>query len=235
MTPARLALACRRAWGSSSSLLPDAAHAWTPGTHIYLGESVLANLAQLPTAVADLLRAYPVRFPLRQHRRRLLHREAATRRSAGTVTTGTWARRSTIWRESDALRAFGLGYLCAPRRRHRRPQLLRAPPAHAHQQHGGRGPLLLGDPGRDPPRRRLRAGGQGRDPAGPRARPTRTSTGSSRRRSSACGPTAGSSAAWCASPRPPAGSAPAGGPGVQPLAARRSRTSSATSACPTTS
>ena len=42
--------------------LPDAAHAWTPGTHIYLGESVLSSLGQLPAAVADLLRAYPFDF-----------------------------------------------------------------------------------------------------------------------------------------------------------------------------
>jgi hypothetical protein len=42
--------------------LPSVAHAWTPGTHVFLGESVLANLAQLPAAVADLLRAYPYDF-----------------------------------------------------------------------------------------------------------------------------------------------------------------------------
>src|SRR6266699_120115 len=40
-------------------LLPAVAHAWTPGTHVYLGESVLANLHQLPAALADLLRAFP--------------------------------------------------------------------------------------------------------------------------------------------------------------------------------
>ena len=40
-------------------LLPAVAHAWTPGTHVYLGESVLANLHQLPAVVADLLRAFP--------------------------------------------------------------------------------------------------------------------------------------------------------------------------------
>ena len=37
-------------------MLPEQVHAWTPGTHIYLGESVLANLTHLPPAVADLLR-----------------------------------------------------------------------------------------------------------------------------------------------------------------------------------
>src|SRR6266446_4193394 len=44
------------------ALVPVAAHAWTPGTHIYLGESVLANLHQLTAAVADLLRAFPYDF-----------------------------------------------------------------------------------------------------------------------------------------------------------------------------
>ena len=41
------------------ALFPTAAFAWSPGTHIYLGESVLANLPQLPGFLADLLRAYP--------------------------------------------------------------------------------------------------------------------------------------------------------------------------------
>src|SRR5207249_2320960 len=43
-------------------LFPVAAYAWTPGTHVYLGESVLANLHQLTSAVADLLRAFPYDF-----------------------------------------------------------------------------------------------------------------------------------------------------------------------------
>ena len=39
--------------------LPASAWAWAPGTHIFLGESVLGALAQLPGQVADLLRAFP--------------------------------------------------------------------------------------------------------------------------------------------------------------------------------
>ncbi len=39
--------------------LPTAAAAWTPGTHIFLADSVLTNLSQLPSMVADLLRAFP--------------------------------------------------------------------------------------------------------------------------------------------------------------------------------
>ncbi len=30
------------------ALLPDSAWAWSPGTHIFLGQSVLANLQFLP-------------------------------------------------------------------------------------------------------------------------------------------------------------------------------------------
>lgn len=43
-------------------LLPDTAWAWTPGTHVFLGEAVLRSLAQLPPAIADLLRAFPYDF-----------------------------------------------------------------------------------------------------------------------------------------------------------------------------
>src|SRR4026208_2595812 len=61
MRPSRLALALLSG-GLVMLLVPTAAHAWTPGTHIYLGESVLANLQCLPSAVADLLRAFPFDF-----------------------------------------------------------------------------------------------------------------------------------------------------------------------------
>ncbi|MEE8572078.1 MAG: zinc dependent phospholipase C family protein [Gemmatimonadota bacterium] len=90
-------------------LLPSEAHAWTPGTHIFLGESVLANLAQLPVAVADLLRAFPYDF---------LYGNIA----ADTSIAKKYApvgRHCHSWHvgqeiidraESDPLRSFGLGY-----------------------------------------------------------------------------------------------------------------------------
>jgi hypothetical protein len=90
---------------------PDSAHAWTPGTHIYLGETVLANLAVLPAAVADLLRAYPFDF--------LYGNIAAD--SSIAKHYAPLGRHCHYWHvgqeihdlaESDALRAFGLGYLC---------------------------------------------------------------------------------------------------------------------------
>ena len=43
-------------------LVPNDAWAWSPGTHVFLGQSVLANLSLLPGAVAELLRGYPVDF-----------------------------------------------------------------------------------------------------------------------------------------------------------------------------
>jgi hypothetical protein len=44
------------------ALTPDTAHAWTPGTHIHLGEALLRNLALLPAATAALLRTFPQDF-----------------------------------------------------------------------------------------------------------------------------------------------------------------------------
>ncbi len=44
------------------ALTPRAAYAWTPGTHVFLGEAVMRSLDLLPTGVADLLRAFPYEF-----------------------------------------------------------------------------------------------------------------------------------------------------------------------------
>ena len=44
------------------ALLPSDAWAWTPGTHILLGEAVLRAAAVLPPAIAALLRAHPHDF-----------------------------------------------------------------------------------------------------------------------------------------------------------------------------
>jgi hypothetical protein len=44
------------------ALLPTTAFAWTPGTHILLGEAVLRTTALLPPAIAALLRAHPHDF-----------------------------------------------------------------------------------------------------------------------------------------------------------------------------
>ncbi len=90
--------------------LPDALHAWTPGTHVVLGERILSSLELLAPAVGDLLRAFPYDF---------LYGSIA----ADTTMAKKFApadRHCHAWhvgREvhdlapTDALRAFGLGYL----------------------------------------------------------------------------------------------------------------------------
>src|ERR1043166_1655441 len=89
---------------------PAAAHAWSPGTHVFLGETILANLQLLPPSVATLLQAFPYDF---------LYGSIAPDTSIAKkyVPPG---RHSHFWHVgqetfdfagSDALRAFGLGYL----------------------------------------------------------------------------------------------------------------------------
>ncbi len=91
-------------------LVPGNAHAWTPGTHIFLGEAVLRSLSMLPDTIAELLAAYPHDF---------LYGSIA----ADTSIAKKYAvagRHCHSWKvgfeihdaaESSALRAFGLGYL----------------------------------------------------------------------------------------------------------------------------
>lgn len=89
---------------------PAPLHAWTPGTHIYLGEAVLANLGSIPALTADLLRAFPFDF---------LYGNIAADSSIAKkyAPVGRHCHSWHVGQEifdlarSDALRAFGLGYL----------------------------------------------------------------------------------------------------------------------------
>lgn len=91
-------------------LLPSDAWAWTPGTHVYLGETVLANLARLPEGAASLLRAFPYDF---------LYGNIAADTSIAKkyVPVGRHCHSWTVGQEileraeSEKLRAFALGYL----------------------------------------------------------------------------------------------------------------------------
>lgn len=42
--------------------LPTEAWAWTPGTHVFLGDAILRNLGLLPVAISELLAAFPADF-----------------------------------------------------------------------------------------------------------------------------------------------------------------------------
>ena len=91
-------------------LLPATAHAWTPGTHVYLGEAILRSLGTLPSSVGDLLRAFPYDF---------LYGSIAADTSMAKkyVPTGRHCHSWTVGLEIHAaaadepMRAFGLGYL----------------------------------------------------------------------------------------------------------------------------
>lgn len=109
MTPGRVlaALLVIALWAICD---PIAAFAWTPGTHIFLGETILSNLHLLPAPIANLLQAFPYDF---------LYGTIAPDTSIAKkyVPAG---RHSHFWNvgqetfdqaPSESLRAFGLGYL----------------------------------------------------------------------------------------------------------------------------
>ena len=96
MRLARLALAFAGV-GLVLLALPDAAYAWTPGTHIYLGESVLVEPGPAPGRRRPTCSA-PTRSTSSTATSPPTPRSrSTTRRSAAIVTTGTSARRSTTW------------------------------------------------------------------------------------------------------------------------------------------
>jgi hypothetical protein len=109
MTVARVAVALAVV-GLALAAAPDALHAWTPGTHIYLAQNVLASAHLLPPTVADLIRAFPFDF--------LYGNIAAD--SSIAKNFAPVSRHCHHWHvgqeihdlaPTDALRAFGLGYL----------------------------------------------------------------------------------------------------------------------------
>src|SRR4051812_45420286 len=89
---------------------PAVAHAWTPGTHVFLGEAVMRSLELLPPAIAALLREFPYDF---------LYGSIAADTSIAKkyVPVGRHCHSWNVGMEildgakDDPLRAFGLGYL----------------------------------------------------------------------------------------------------------------------------
>jgi hypothetical protein len=92
------------------AITPGVAHAWTPGTHVFLGEAVMRSLSILPVAVAELLREFPYDF---------LYGSIAADTSIAKkyAPVGRHCHSWTVGMEiydsarDDPLRAFGLGYL----------------------------------------------------------------------------------------------------------------------------
>ena len=92
------------------ALTPTDLFAWTPGTHIHLGEAVLRSLTLLPAGTAALLRTFPQDF---------LYGSIAADTSMAKkyAPTGrhchSWAVGFEIYERArdEALQAFALGYL----------------------------------------------------------------------------------------------------------------------------
>jgi hypothetical protein len=92
------------------ALSPDTAWAWTPGTHVFLGEAVLRNLALLPAGIAALLKQYPYDFLYGSIAAdtSMAKKYAAAGRHCHAWHVGLEIRDLA---RSDSLRAFGIGYL----------------------------------------------------------------------------------------------------------------------------
>lgn len=92
------------------ALLPATAYAWTPGTHVLLGEALLRSLSLVPNAMAELLRAFPYDFLYGSIAAdtSIAKKYAAAGRHCHSWTVGY----EILDRSRDEqLRAFSLGYL----------------------------------------------------------------------------------------------------------------------------
>src|SRR5579862_1392611 len=92
------------------ALTPSAAYAWTPGTHVFLGEAVMRSLDLLPSGVSDLLRTFPYEFLYGSIAAdtSIAKKYAPVGRHCHSWTVGF----EIFDRASDeALRSFGMGYL----------------------------------------------------------------------------------------------------------------------------
>lgn len=89
---------------------PDTAWAWTPGTHVFLGDAVLRSLALLPGNVADLLRAFPHEFLYGSIAAdtSIAKKYAPAGRHCHSWTVGFEIHEAA---HDEPLRAFSLGYL----------------------------------------------------------------------------------------------------------------------------
>jgi len=110
LTGAKLPLAAMVVTIVLALLVPSPAYAWTPGTHVFLGDALLRNLTLLPPHLAALLAAFPADF---------LYGSIAADTSIAKKYADV-GRHCHSWHigleihdeaREPALRAFALGYL----------------------------------------------------------------------------------------------------------------------------
>ena len=107
-----MARACRVALAVLVALVltPAVAHAWTPGTHIFLGEAIMRSLSLLPSSIAELLGAFPYDFLYGSIAAdtSIAKKYAAAGRHCHSWNVGFEIHDNA---DSEPLRAFALGYL----------------------------------------------------------------------------------------------------------------------------
>jgi hypothetical protein len=110
MTAARGWAVAALAAGVAIVLLPNVAYAWTPGTHVFLGEAVLGALPLLPPPIADLLRAFPHDF---LYGSIAADTSIAKKYAPAGRHCHSWTVGLDVYEEAreETLRAFALGYL----------------------------------------------------------------------------------------------------------------------------
>jgi len=91
-------------------IAPAVAHAWTPGTHVFLGDAVIRSLQLLPPTVAALLSEFPYDFLYGSIAAdtSIAKKYAPAGRHCHSWTVGMEIYDSAA---EPQLRAFGLGYL----------------------------------------------------------------------------------------------------------------------------
>ncbi len=89
---------------------PSVAYAWTPGTHIFLGEAVMRSLPLLPQAISELIGTFPYDF---LYGSIAADTSMAKKYAAAGRHCHSWTVGLEIYSEARAerMRAFGLGYL----------------------------------------------------------------------------------------------------------------------------
>ncbi len=89
---------------------PSSAYAWTPATHIFLGEAVMRSLALLPSSIAQIIAAFPYDF---LYGSIAADTSIAKKYAAAGRHCHSWNVGLEIYEEAgpEPMRAFGLGYL----------------------------------------------------------------------------------------------------------------------------
>jgi hypothetical protein len=92
------------------ALTPSTAFAWTPGTHIFLGEAIMRSLSLIPSSIAQVIAAFPYDF---LYGSIAADTSIAKKYAAAGRHCHSWHVGLEIYdkAKSEAMKAFGLGYL----------------------------------------------------------------------------------------------------------------------------